>query len=48
MESALRVSKDVLYPFAVGGLNIMGLLDSGADYLMVDPVIWEEMKGQRT
>ena len=30
----------------VGNLEVMGRLDSGSDYLMVDPEVWGEMDGE--
>ena len=35
------------YPFSVGDLNILGILDSGADYLLVDPEIWGQLEGEK-
>ena len=34
------------YPFSVGDLNILGILDSGTDYLLVDPEIWGQLEGE--
>ena len=31
----------------VGDLEVMGRLDSGSDYLMVDPEVWREMEGEQ-
>ena len=31
----------------VGDLEVMGRLDSGSDYLMVDPEVWVEMEGEQ-
>ena len=39
-------SQESDYPFAVGDLEVMGRLDSGSDYLMVDPEVWREMEGE--
>ena len=39
-------SQESDYPFAVGNLEVMGRLDSGSDYLMVDPEVWGEMDGE--
>ena len=30
----------------MGNLEVMGRLDSGSDYLMVDPEVWGEMDGE--
>ena len=30
----------------VGDLEVMGRLDSGSDYLMVDLEVWGEMEGE--
>ena len=38
--------EDMQYPFLVGDLDILGILDSGADYLLVDPEIWRQMEGE--
>ena len=40
-------SQESDYPFAVGELEVMGRLDSGSDYLMVDPEVWGEMEGEQ-
>ena len=39
-------SQESDYPFVVGNLEVMGRLDSGSDYLMVDPEVWGEMDGE--
>ena len=39
--------EDMQYPFSVGDLNILGILDSGADYLLVDPEIWGQLEGEK-
>ena len=31
----------------VGDLEVLGRLDSGSDYLMVDPEVWGEMEGEQ-
>ena len=31
----------------MGDLEVMGRLDSGSDYLMVDPEVWVEMEGEQ-
>ena len=40
-------SQESDYPFVVGDLEVMGRLDSGSDYLMVDPEVWVEMEGEQ-
>ena len=39
--------EDMQYPFSVGDLNILRILDSGADYLLVDPEIWGQLEGEK-
>ena len=39
--------EDMQYPFSVGDLNILGILDSGADYLLVDLEIWGQLEGEK-
>ena len=46
-ESLGLGKEDMQYPFSVGDLNILGILDSGVDYLLVDPEIWGQLEGEK-